>query len=186
MTDSTPILWWVRRDMRLGDNPALRAAIDADGPVIPVFVWDEVAERLGAAARWRMGLAVERFNESLKAIGSLLILRRGKALDCLRDLMAETGASEVCWSRLVDPASKARDEKVMAVLLAALGNDKSFLNKARSIACSCCWLVGRKQDPMTTPPSAPPSVQYGWHERNCKRSRLWTPNHGPNLARCGG
>ena len=33
-TDSSPALWWVRRDFRLADNPALRAAVD-----------DELAQR---------------------------------------------------------------------------------------------------------------------------------------------
>ena len=30
---------WFRRDLRLGDNPALLAAVD-DGPVLPLFVLD--------------------------------------------------------------------------------------------------------------------------------------------------
>ena len=32
-------VWWVRRDFRLADNPALRAALD-DGAVLPLFVLD--------------------------------------------------------------------------------------------------------------------------------------------------
>jgi deoxyribodipyrimidine photo-lyase len=52
----TPILYWVRRDLRLSDNPALSAAA-ARGPVIPVFIVDEVVESHGAAPKWRLGLA---------------------------------------------------------------------------------------------------------------------------------
>ncbi|MST32752.1 hypothetical protein GHK86_08460, partial [Acidimicrobiaceae bacterium USS-CC1] len=33
-------MWWVRRDLRLADNPALAAAADA-GVVLPVFVLDD-------------------------------------------------------------------------------------------------------------------------------------------------
>jgi deoxyribodipyrimidine photolyase len=40
--DSSPALWWVRRDLRLADNPALRAAIDEGGGVLPLFVLDPV------------------------------------------------------------------------------------------------------------------------------------------------
>jgi deoxyribodipyrimidine photo-lyase len=58
--DKTPILYWVRRDLRLSDNPALCAAA-ARGPVIPVFIVDEVVESHGAAPKWRLGLGVEAF-----------------------------------------------------------------------------------------------------------------------------
>ena len=37
-------LLWFRRDLRLGDHPALLAALDAAGPdgtVVPVFVFDD-------------------------------------------------------------------------------------------------------------------------------------------------
>ena len=30
-----PVIWWVRKDLRLSDNPALAAALEAGGPVIP-------------------------------------------------------------------------------------------------------------------------------------------------------
>ena len=42
---------WLRQDLRLDDNPALRAAVARGGPVVPVFVW--VPEGLGLA----LGLA---------------------------------------------------------------------------------------------------------------------------------
>ncbi|NWG34406.1 MAG: deoxyribodipyrimidine photo-lyase, partial [Chloroflexi bacterium] len=32
-------IWWIRRDLRLTDNPTLHAALEA-GEVIPVFVLD--------------------------------------------------------------------------------------------------------------------------------------------------
>jgi deoxyribodipyrimidine photo-lyase len=111
----TPILYWVRRDLRLSDNPALSAAA-ARGPVIPVFIVDEVVESHGAAPKWRLGLGVEAFGAALKAAGSAVLVRRGRALDVLRALIAETGAQEVHWNRLYDPASRARDEAVKSAL----------------------------------------------------------------------
>ena len=53
-----PVIWWVRKDLRLGDNPALTAAIEAGDPVIPVFVLEEVFECYGTAPLWRFGLGV--------------------------------------------------------------------------------------------------------------------------------
>ena len=115
MTD-TPILFWFRRDLRLGDHEGLSAAAATGRPVIPVFIHDEVVETHGAAPRWRLGLGVAHFAETLEGIGSKLILRRGKALDVLRELVAETGAGAVWWSRAYDPAAIARDTDVKSGL----------------------------------------------------------------------
>ena len=118
MTDRRPVIWWVRRDMRLVDNPALTAAVASGAPVIPVFLLDEVVEGHGALPKWRLLLAAGRLDVSLVAMGSRLILRRGPALPTLRALVAETGAGRVVWSRLVDPDSRARDAAVKAGLRA--------------------------------------------------------------------
>ncbi|WP_224814687.1 deoxyribodipyrimidine photo-lyase [Hasllibacter sp. MH4015] len=111
-----PIIYWVRRDLRLSDNPALVAACAAGGPVIPVFICDEVVERHGAAPKWRQGLGVEAFARTLEEAGSKLILRRGDALAQLQALIEDTGAAEVHWNRLYDPDSRKRDEGVKAAL----------------------------------------------------------------------
>ncbi|WGI20631.1 deoxyribodipyrimidine photo-lyase [Amylibacter sp. IMCC11727] len=115
MTNS-PILWWVRRDLRLADNPALAHAVATGRPVIPVFIHDELIESLGAAPKWRFGLGIAKFAESLGAVGSKLVLRRGKALDVVNALIEETGATEVVWSRAYDPDAIERDKGVKAAL----------------------------------------------------------------------
>lgn len=114
--NKSPILMWFRRDLRLGDHEALTAACAAGRPVIPVFIYDELSERLGAAPKMRLGLSVADLGNSLTAKGSKLILRRGDALTALRALIKETGADTVFWSRLYDPQSKARDTALKAAL----------------------------------------------------------------------
>jgi deoxyribodipyrimidine photo-lyase len=118
MTDS-PLIVWIRRDLRLGDNPMLAQAVASGRPVVPVFVLDAETEALGAAAKWRLGLGVAAFARALEGIGIKLILRRGAALQVLQGLAAEVGAGAVHWSRLYDPESKARDTTVKAGLRAA-------------------------------------------------------------------
>nr|WP_281379330.1 deoxyribodipyrimidine photo-lyase [Amaricoccus macauensis] len=50
---------------------------------------------MGAASRWRLGLAlVEHLAESLEKAGSRLVLRRERAEEALPALMRETGATE--------------------------------------------------------------------------------------------
>ncbi|AHM05063.1 Deoxyribodipyrimidine photolyase [Roseibacterium elongatum DSM 19469] len=117
MTDA-PVLYWTRRDFRLSDNPALVAACDSGAPVIPVFICDEVVETHGAAPKWRLGLGAEAFGAALQGAGSRLIYRRGPALEVLRALIAETGATAVHWNRLYDPDSRQRDEGVKSGLKA--------------------------------------------------------------------
>lgn len=116
MSDKTPILLWFRRDLRLGDHPALSEACGAGRPVIPVFVHDEVVEGHGAAPKFRLGLSVGSLARDLEAKGSRLILRRGRALDALETLITETGAGAVWWTRAYDPEARARDEEVKSAL----------------------------------------------------------------------
>ena len=112
----TPIILWLRRDLRLSDHPALTAACATGRPVIPVFIHDEVVETHGAAPKYRLGLSVAALARDLAGQGCRLILRRGPALDVLRALIAETGAGAVWWSRLYDPASRIRDIAVKSAL----------------------------------------------------------------------
>ena len=113
---TTPTIWWVRKDLRLGDNAALTDAIAQGGPVIPVFILDEVFETYAACPKWRFGLGVAKLAETLEAKGSRLILRRGRAEEVLAALVQETGAKAVRWSRAYDPDQVARDKAVKARL----------------------------------------------------------------------
>ena len=126
MTNNTPVLMWFRRDLRLADHPALTAAVATGRPVIPVFIHDECVEKQGAAPRFRLGLSVDALGRDLAALGSQLILRKGRAIDVLRDLIAQTGARDVYWSRLYDPVNKARDTTLKAELKAADIHAQSF------------------------------------------------------------
>ncbi|MEL7025850.1 MAG: deoxyribodipyrimidine photo-lyase [Pseudomonadota bacterium] len=116
---NAPIIWWVRKDLRLADNPVLAEVAATGRPVIPVFILDEVFEAYGAAPLWRFGLGAEAFSKTLSAIGSLLVFRRGKALEVLRDLSVETGADTVRWGRAYDPDQVTRDKAVKAGLIEA-------------------------------------------------------------------
>jgi deoxyribodipyrimidine photo-lyase len=56
-----PLILWVRRDLRLGDQPMLAAAAASGRPVLPVFILDPETEAIGAAPKWRLGLSVAAF-----------------------------------------------------------------------------------------------------------------------------
>ena len=114
--ERSPIIIWFRRDLRLSDHPALSAAIEARRPVIPVYILDDGVSALGAAPKWRLDQGLAAFKRSLEEAGSRLILRRGDALAVLQDLVAETGATSVFWSRGYDPQAIVRDTNVKSSL----------------------------------------------------------------------
>lgn len=115
-----PVIWWIRRDLRLGDNPALLRAIAAAETrgtgVVPVYIYDPLEEALGAAPKFRLGLGLEVFARSLAARGLRLILRRGEARAQLHALVAELGASAVVWQRRYEPEVIARDTEIKSSL----------------------------------------------------------------------
>jgi deoxyribodipyrimidine photo-lyase len=116
--DETTLLWF-RLDLRLSDNPALLASIRRRGPVIPCFIWsaeDEGHAKPGAASRWWLHQSLTQLDAALRERGSRLIVRRGPALETIRELLEETGAHAVRWNRRYDPAMTDRDRAIKAAL----------------------------------------------------------------------
>ncbi|MFN5903413.1 MAG: deoxyribodipyrimidine photo-lyase, partial [Novosphingobium sp.] len=69
---TTPIIVWLRRDLRLADQPAFRAAA-AQGTVIPVYVLDDEGakhRRMGAASRWWLHYSLASLAADLEQAGS--------------------------------------------------------------------------------------------------------------------
>ena len=52
----TAAIWWVRRDLRLADNPALMAAL-AHASLVPVFILDHAILKARTLAAYRTSLA---------------------------------------------------------------------------------------------------------------------------------
>jgi deoxyribodipyrimidine photo-lyase len=109
-------IWWIRRDLRLGDNPALQAALEA-GAVIPAFILDPVLLRAAAPVRKAFLFACLRaLDEDLQLRGSRLILRSGPPAQALRVLFQETCASAIYAEEDYAPYARKRDAQVAASL----------------------------------------------------------------------
>ncbi|MEA3644190.1 MAG: deoxyribodipyrimidine photo-lyase, partial [Lamprobacter sp.] len=64
---STALLW-LRRDLRLGDNPALRAALAQSERLIPVYIHapdEEAPWQPGAASRWWLHQSLNALDQQL-------------------------------------------------------------------------------------------------------------------------
>jgi deoxyribodipyrimidine photo-lyase len=113
-------LVWFRRDLRLADHPAVKAAAETGAPVIPVYVLDDEtpgAWRMGGASRWWLAQSLRSLGKSLEGLGSRLILRRGQAGRVLADLAEETGAGAVYFTRGYEPFQRRLEEQLKATLL---------------------------------------------------------------------
>jgi len=87
-------IWWVRRDLRLLDNPALIAALQ-HGRVVPIFVLDPALLRTRRTAPKRLAFMLSGLrclDASLRARGSRLVVRSGDPVEVLARLVGKTGA----------------------------------------------------------------------------------------------
>ena len=104
-------LHWFRQDLRLADNPALLAAIEA-GPTACLYVLDDDTPsewRIGGAQRWWLHHSLASLTASLEAIGGHLILRRGPAAETVSSVAHEIGATSVHATRHYEPHWRAAD-----------------------------------------------------------------------------
>ena len=83
-------LWWIRRDLRLTDNPTLHASLEA-GSVIPVFILDPRFDSASPRRRDFLYEGLHALDRDLRQRRSYLVIRRGKPLEVLQSLLAETG-----------------------------------------------------------------------------------------------
>jgi deoxyribodipyrimidine photo-lyase len=110
---------WFRTDLRLADNPALAAAFKSGGVVVPVFIWSPEEEGdwpPGGASNWWLHQSLAALGQSLRKVGSRLIIRRGPALETLRAVAREARTDAVYWNRRYEPAVVARNAKVKEAL----------------------------------------------------------------------
>ncbi|MEA1261808.1 deoxyribodipyrimidine photo-lyase [Microbacterium sp. STF-2] len=118
---TSPSIVWFRDDLRLADNPALRAAIERGEAVIALYVLDEESpgiRALGGAARWWLHHSLASLDERLRERGGALVFRRGPAERIVREMVTEVGAGAVYWNRRYGGAERAIDSALKASLRA--------------------------------------------------------------------
>ena len=119
MPQTRPALVWFRQDLRLGDNPALRAAAASGAPIFALYVHDGEAPgqwQPGAASRWWLRRSLASLDDLL---AGQLWLVRGDAAVIVPRLAHELDASGVYWNRCVEPWRVSQDDEVKNALLSS-------------------------------------------------------------------
>ena len=114
---STGIVWF-RRDLRLGDNPALRAALDAHDHVVALFVHDPAL--VGPSGANRVAYLHATLDALHADLDGLLVERHGDPTAVVTALAAEVEADEVHIAEDFGPYGRRRDDEV-EIRLAAEG-----------------------------------------------------------------
>ena len=180
---STGIVW-LRRDLRLRDHPALRAALDAHERVVPAFCLDPALLGGRHASGPRTQFLLECLGEldaELRDRGSGLVVRRGSPASELPRLAAEVSARLVHASADVGPFARRRDEAVRralagdgvelvthAGLLAVDDGDELRTGQGRPYTVFSpfhrAWLVAPRRDVLEAPrrmPALPSRLPVG-------------------------
>jgi deoxyribodipyrimidine photo-lyase len=130
----SPVIFWFRRNLRLHDNPALRAAVETGRPILPIYVSDELDE--GGASRWWLHHSLASLDAALEDHGSGLVIRSGRPDEVLPRIVEETGSRAVFFSRRYEPVARAQERKLEKVLDGPCelhGFDDSVIRHPRSV-----------------------------------------------------
>jgi deoxyribodipyrimidine photo-lyase len=108
-------IWWIRRDLRLADNPALATAMASSPQVIPAFVLDPILLNSPHNSPRRTAFlfdGLRALDLSLRERGSRLIVRSGDPAQALALLASESRATSVVAERDHSPYATARDVRL--------------------------------------------------------------------------
>ena len=103
---------WFRRDLRIGDHPALLEAMKNSDEIVPLFILDkaQIAEA-GEKLLAYMGQSLRALDESL---GNTLHIIEGDQVEVLQDLIARYEVKEVHISAEYERYGAMRDARVEA------------------------------------------------------------------------
>jgi deoxyribodipyrimidine photo-lyase len=121
-----PSIWWIRRDIRLTDNPALHAALANGDGVIPLFILDPKLwqGRWFSQRRGNFLLSnLKSLDAELRKRGSQLIIRQGQPKQQLSELVQKFEVNAIFSEEDLTPYARKRDSQIAETLpLHLVGN----------------------------------------------------------------
>jgi deoxyribodipyrimidine photo-lyase len=108
-------VWWIRRDLRLTDNPALHAALET-GSVIPAFILDPAFKNASARRKNFLYASLHALGHDLQKRGSRLVIRIGQPADALQKLCNEAKTRAIFAEEDFTPHARKRDAFIAKTL----------------------------------------------------------------------
>ena len=162
----TSVLWF-RRDLRLGDNPALLAARDAGGDgVLPLFVLDDALRRPSGAPRLAF---LYRAACARRGGRRRLVVLRGRPESVVPRVVEEVEAPSVHVAADSGPYGRERDGRVEGALPTGCPWSGPA-RRTRSRRDGCARTTARRSG--STRRSTGPGCAHGW------RAPAGRPRHG--------
>lgn len=116
-------IFWFRNDLRIADNPGLKAAIESS-EVIPIYIVDQARENIGSASKCWLHYSLEKLNHSLK---NKLNLYKGNTKNIFENLIQKFAIEEVIWNKAYEPKLISFDKNI-EIFLAKRGIKCSHYN----------------------------------------------------------
>ena len=122
-------LWWIRRDARLADNPALLEA-QADGLAAAVFPWSPPLVHWSGRRRAHLARVLWSLREDTNGA---VAVRQGTPADVVLAAASEIGA-RVVWAQREYSPSGIREQDAVAAALEADGRELRFTGSPYAVA----------------------------------------------------
>lgn len=109
----SPILVWIRNDLRLHDNPALSWAIEQNRPVFLTYIMDETeSPSIGGAAKAWLKVSLSQFKKSLARNNLELLIYEGETVALLKQLQTLTKAGTIVFNRSSEPSKRKIEQEL--------------------------------------------------------------------------
>jgi deoxyribodipyrimidine photo-lyase len=112
-------IWWIRRDLRLSDNPTLQTALEHAEQVLPVFILDPRLLNSAYVGEKRLAFlfdGLRSLDRDLKSRGSRLFIRRGDPVKVLHGMCEEFEVGKIFAEQDYSPYARQRDHAVADAL----------------------------------------------------------------------
>jgi len=107
------VIWWIRRDLRLSDSPALAEGLKHSDQIVPLFILDPTLLKTPASRRQVFLLnGLRQIDRDLCSRNSRLIVIQGKPLEVLTRVRAMYEADLIVAQEDYSPYASRRDREI--------------------------------------------------------------------------
>ena len=107
------VVWWIRRDLRIKNNFALRKALETGMSVIPVFIIDPLFESTSGTPRQKfLYQGLNFLNSALHEHGAYIVVRTGQPKEIFARLFREVNILNIFAEEDYSAYGQSRDAEV--------------------------------------------------------------------------